>query len=450
VLRHLRLIGATLLLTAAWGEALDQRHEDQSCAALDQWREGRALFLRETLPGVGAPTHVLRRRDGRPALDLGRAFACALCHNVPLGDGGAGATILRAGAGRSTPHLFGAGAREQVAQAIAADLMAAADRTGDGLVGPADRPFPPAEVQGVSFGRWDDGRGRPDLDAAIVLRPLAAKGMAVAAEDARFVGWAISVPAFGWGEDAMRPALDGTALRSFISGAFAQHAGLQADDPATGLRSPLGAALLPHAAIDPGRRRDAAGVSRDDPDGDGVLSELRSADITALERFHLDHPEPPPPRLEGAAAAGRQRFEAIGCATCHRPDWAFPAVADRRALAWTWTATGAWPAPRPPGPLAVTGIYSDFRSHDLGPALHLVHDDGTVIKRVRTPPLWGVASSGPWLHDGRALDLDDAVRAHGGDAAASAAAYADDAATRDEVLAFLLALRLRAVRSATP
>ncbi len=430
-----RLMSAALLMAAACGGE-----------PVAEWLTGRTLFLSETTAGVGTPTHVLRRRHGPPAMDLGRAFSCALCHNVPLHDGGAGATIIRAGIGRSTPHLFGAGAREQIAQAIAAALTAAADRSGDGLVGPDDRPYPAAEVHGIAFGRWDGPAGRPELDPAVVLLPMSADRMPINVNAASFVGWRVTVAAFGWGEVPGRPAIDGSALRTFISGAFAQHAGLQADDTTVGGRSPLGAALQRHTAIDPGRRRDASGRSLDDPDGDGVTSELSVAQISALERFLLDHPEPPAPATDPAATAGHARFRAIGCADCHTPDWSFPDVADRRALGWTWSATGATPGPRAPGPLEVRGIYSDFRSHDLGPALHMNQDDGTVITTLRTPPLWGVASSGPWLHDGRALDLTTAIRAHGGEAADSAAAFAAFApAGRAEVLAFLQSLRLQAI-----
>jgi cytochrome c peroxidase len=35
----------------------------------------------------------------------------------------------------------------------------------------------------------------------------------------------------------------------------------------------------------------------------------------------------------------------------------------------------------------------------------------------RTPPLWGFRDSGPYLHDGRADTLDQAVALHGGEAA---------------------------------
>jgi CxxC motif-containing protein (DUF1111 family) len=39
------------------------------------------------------------------------------------------------------------------------------------------------------------------------------------------------------------------------------------------------------------------------------------------------------------------------------------------------------------------------------------------LRQWRTPPLWGVAESAPYLHDGRAATLDDAILAHGGEAA---------------------------------
>ena len=34
----------------------------------------------------------------------------------------------------------------------------------------------------------------------------------------------------------------------------------------------------------------------------------------------------------------------------------------------------------------------------------------------RTPPLWGFRDSGPYLHDGRAKNLEEAVAFHGGEA----------------------------------
>jgi CxxC motif-containing protein (DUF1111 family) len=42
----------------------------------------------------------------------------------------------------------------------------------------------------------------------------------------------------------------------------------------------------------------------------------------------------------------------------------------------------------------------------------------------RTPPLWGFRDSGPYLHDGRAEDLERAVALHGGQGEASARRFA--------------------------
>ena len=41
----------------------------------------------------------------------------------------------------------------------------------------------------------------------------------------------------------------------------------------------------------------------------------------------------------------------------------------------------------------------------------------------RTPPLWGVADSAPYLHDGRAKTLEEAITMHGGQGARSAKNY---------------------------
>jgi CxxC motif-containing protein (DUF1111 family) len=56
----------------------------------------------------------------------------------------------------------------------------------------------------------------------------------------------------------------------------------------------------------------------------------------------------------------------------------------------------------------------------------------------RTPPLWGVADSAPYLHDGRARTLDEAIRLHGGEAAPTSNRYAKLAASdRKALLGFL-------------
>ena len=67
-----------------------------------------------------------------------------------------------------------------------------------------------------------------------------------------------------------------------------------------------------------------------------------------------------------------------------------------------------------------------------------------------TRPIWGVADTGPWLHDGRALTLRDAILMHGDTATGggSEAAPVIDAfekllpADQQSVVDFLLTLRL--------
>ncbi|MNC97487.1 hypothetical protein D3C83_151580 [compost metagenome] len=59
-----------------------------------------------------------------------------------------------------------------------------------------------------------------------------------------------------------------------------------------------------------------------------------------------------------------------------------------------------------------------------------------------TIALWGVADSAPYLHDGRALTLNDAILQHDGEGRASRDAYAAASAdTRRAVVAFLQTLR---------
>src|SRR6185369_13240950 len=45
---------------------------------------------------------------------------------------------------------------------------------------------------------------------------------------------------------------------------------------------------------------------------------------------------------------------------------------------------------------------------------------GAMRQEWRTPPLWGVRDSGPYLHDGRAETLEQAIAFHGGEATNSA------------------------------
>jgi CxxC motif-containing protein (DUF1111 family) len=126
------------------------------------------------------------------------------------------------------------------------------------------------------------------------------------------------------------------------------------------------------------------------------------------------------------ARVGKHLFKSVGCADCHTPDL---------------------------GP--VQGLYSDLLLHRMGeelegggsynePAIPIPDSpgDGPSPGEWRTPPLWGVADSAPYLHDGRAATLDEAIRLHGGQGARSAQRFSRlSSPDQGRVLAFLRTLR---------
>ena len=141
-----------------------------------------------------------------------------------------------------------------------------------------------------------------------------------------------------------------------------------------------------------------------------------------------DERRPSSPEESKHIEAGRSTFASIGCAGCHAQK-----VGD------------------------VVGIFSDLLLHDMGPELgdegsydgssSEGEDDEPLTPRItvaqgggrpgtssngsrmnrgatrrewRTPPLWGFRDSGPYLHDGRAQTLEQAVALHGGQGQSSA------------------------------
>src|SRR5207302_2525840 len=94
-------------------------------------------------------------------------------------------------------------------------------------------------------------------------------------------------------------------------------------------------------------------------------------------------------------SAGKKLFLKVGCADCHTPDLG-----------------------------SVEGIYSDLLLHRMGAPLvgggsynepppevpDAPPGQGPRADEWRTPPLWGVADSAPYLHDGRAPTLQEAIR----------------------------------------
>ena len=188
---------------------------------------------------------------------------------------------------------------------------------------------------------------------------------------------------FGWKADTV-------TLRQFVAEAFRNE---------LGITNPLAPVDLVGRS-GPGRR--CVGESEGVED-DGRLVDAVTAFLAAL----------PAPAASIASGHGQALFARIGCDTCHTPSL----------------------------PLGDRGVplYSDLLLHDLGPDL----DDKVVQGQARgrdwrTTPLWGLGRRSRLLHDGRALSIGEAIRAHGGEAApAMRDFYRLSPKDRDELLAFL-------------
>jgi hypothetical protein len=135
---------------------------------------------------------------------------------------------------------------------------------------------------------------------------------------------------------------------------------------------------------------------------------------------------PPPRRIDPGrpslvlrARRGAEVFAALGCDGCHveRLPVESPILelsgGRRLDLSALLSDTGE-------PPFAVHA-FSDLRVHHLGP--ELAEGDGPDRDAFVTAPLWGLGSRGAFLHDGRATTADEAIRAHGGEAAKARAAY---------------------------
>jgi CxxC motif-containing protein (DUF1111 family) len=204
------------------------------------------------------------------------------------------------------------------------------------------------------------------------------------------------------------------AVESFIRGPLFNHIGITSNPLPAERR-----ALLPVIIEEEGGVRPAQIGAPDEPilDADDApdpeLSEDDLFDVVAFSML-LAAPRPDEPTPE--SEAGRQLFEQANCTGCHVP-----------ALK---------------GPRGLIPAYTDLLIHDMGPELADGLRMGSATgSEFRTAPLWGVIATGPYLHDGSADTLDDAIRMHGGEAQAARDAYAAMSATdQARVLAFLRSL----------
>ena len=151
--------------------------------------------------------------------------------------------------------------------------------------------------------------------------------------------------------------------RLFRSGTAA----LDAGDPARAIRDLEAAALLVPEASEVQNHL-------------GLAYAAAGRDLDALAAYVTSLATPLPP-VEAELVTGRLAFEDAGCEACH-------------------------PAP----------LYTDSPTgvrHDVGTLLPSSGQRlGGVLDGIDTPTLLGVGHSGPWLHDGSAATLDEALAAH--------------------------------------
>lgn len=233
-------------------------------------------------------------------------------------------------------------------------------------------------------------------------------------------------------------------LHEFVLGACANELGLQVPGNAQ-----------PSDVVPVGVEGTRMRVARNGKDLSAERLDLTSEQCLSLTSF-VAGLMPPTRSSSGSVqhareiTAGEKLFTQVGCADCHRP------------------AVGS-----------VEGLYSDLLLHDMGaelgdpiganadnggsfnvntyygsadPAPPQIAGKGTNTQQEwRTPPLWGVSDSGPWLHDGRATTLEEAIRLHGGQGRRSARQFAAlPRRDRNQIFEFLGSLAAPRIDGTTP
>lgn len=159
-------------------------------------------------------------------------------------------------------------------------------------------------------------------------------------------------------------------------------------------------------------------------DDDGIADpEISAADLGDLIAYTRFLAPPQPREFDTSAAMGELIFDNIGCTACHIPELPTTRFGAARA-------------------------YTDLLLHEMGPALADGLSFGAPqfstishplsIHEFRTQPLWGVSNNAPYLHDGRAETLHDAIEMHGGEGQAARDDYmALTQPMKDQVIRFL-------------
>jgi hypothetical protein len=365
------------------------------------------------------------------------AFGCFSCHSKGGPDGAGMQTqngFLRGDGDRTlvadqrnAPHLLGLGPVAALAREMSRELQAEAAAATEQAKTQGHKVEQALSTKGVSFGR-------------LVVAPDGA----VDAGAVEGVDRDLTIRPFGWkGHQA--------TLRAMIEESLHIHQGLIST-------------RIQHAVHDGSLdgRSYGSGRNQYDLDDDGVTLEIDAGMLTTVVGYlaQLEAPIMRPPRDPGlldAFAVGRARFDALGCAGCHVPtleledpkfDVRFEPDREPKGppLVINVAKDGDGPKIEPRYAGEVTSylvhLFSDLKRHDMGEALASPAAQGNIPARMfLTRSLWGLAETAPYLHDGRAPTVQDAIVLHGGEAAKARDAYlALDESARASVRVFLASL----------
>jgi hypothetical protein len=341
------------------------------------------------------------------------ATTCHECHDQGGSDGAGdfAHNLLQDGDGvnlsstlpRNPPQVIGVGYLQQLGIEMTADLqaqLATAKQTAAGQTAPVTVNF---TTKGVSYGSAvvnSDGTvdftGLQGVDSDLVVKPLGWKGRVANA-------------------------------RRFVEGGFQVHLGMASQ-----------ALIAKHCKTPiPGTVGD--GPDCTDPDNDGVRDEITEGQLTGMALYAtlLQVPQRVPAKGNSAkarATAGEALFNQLGCTGCHIQNLTLnssihtelPDLSGGKGITVDLTVDGRKPqlSKNTDGTVTVE-LWSDLKRHDMGDSLADSHATfGTFSPRqYLTPPLWGVAATAPYLHDGRASTLSDAIAQHDGEGAAARDAF---------------------------
>ena len=147
--------------------------------------------------------------------------------------------------------------------------------------------------------------------------------------------------------------------------------------------------------------------SHDHAGSNNMTVSASDEDIRLISQFIRFLGVPPRGKSGPAVKIGERIFHDIGCENCHRSS-----IRTGRSIVSSLSQRVIHP-------------YTDLLVHDMGPAANDCEDNSGVSgNEFRTAPLWGLSSTGPpYLHDGRAMDVNEAIENHGGEASRARSNY---------------------------